>query len=376
MGLVIYRPKDIAGTATTRVESHFVLRRPDAMWLDGDPLTLPKGAAAMPSEIPISGHLVLRYGSAAVGVFLPWLKAWAPPGGEPGVKLVDDGNPWNCLRLTIDHGRPADLQVAREQVVAGAFILVRVGSGLKRDADFDAWRKQFEAPRVTRMECSDKRFRYEVQCKDGPLSISADAPWDASAKVHIVPQPCQGVLEIDGREAGRPLLTAVEPLCSIPPNTGPLACIAVPAGRSVYWEAESGLILPGMEVIEDATASGRRCVGQGHSDIGEPSGTAVWSLAIQKPGRYWLWARARSGDANHGKFEFRVLGEDGAVIRPAEWLLRSPGTWQWKPLEIGGQGSPVPLELPKGICRIALQTRQSGTQIDRLMLTDDPQRRP
>ena len=178
---------------------------------------------------------------------------------------------------------------------------------------------------------------------------SSLAPWDASAKVQIVPQPYQGVLEVDGKELGRPLLAAVQPLCSFPPNSGPLACVTVSPGKPAYWEAESGLILPGMEVIDDASASGRCCVGQAHSDLGEPSGLCALARSVEKPGRYWLWARVRSGDDKHGKFELRVTGEEGAVIRPSDWLLRSPGAWQWKPLQIGGKTSPVSLDLPKGI---------------------------
>ncbi len=175
--------------------------------------------------------------------------------------------------------------------VATAAIWVRVGSELD-GAKFDAWQKQFDATSVSVKEKLGKRIEIELSGKDGALSIAADAPWDASAKVHLVPQPYQGVLEIDGREVGRPLLTAVEPLCSCPPNDGPLSCVAVPVGKPVYWEAESGLILPGMEVVDDAAASGRRCVGQEHSDTGEPSGIALWTLNVEKSGRYWLWARA------------------------------------------------------------------------------------
>ena len=245
------------------------------------------------------------------------------------------------------------------------------------DAEFTAWRTAFEKAPHCQVAVTARQIRLDAAGQDGPLEIIARAPWDASAKVQIVPQPYQGVLEVDGNELGRPLLTAVAPLCSFPPNTGPLACIAVPTGKPVYWEAESGLIFClAWKLLTTQSASGRRCVGQAHSDLGEPSGLALWTLSVEKPGRYWLWARVRSGDAAHGKFELRVTGEDGGVARPFDWLLRSPDTWQWKPLQVGGKAALVPLDLPKGICRISLQTRQSGTLIDRLMLTDDEQWRP
>ena len=80
----------------------------------------------------------------------------------------------------------------------------------------------------------------------------------------------------------------------------------VPAGKAFFWEAESGLVLPGMAIGEDAEAFGDRYVGQEPSPIGQPSGSAIWSLAIERPGRYWLWARVRSADAGSGvAFSFR-----------------------------------------------------------------------
>ena len=150
----------------------------------------------------------------------------------------------------------------------------------------------------------------------------------------------------------------------------------VPAGKAFYWEAESGMVLPGMAIGEDAGASGGRFVGQEPSPIGQPSGIVMWSLAIERPGRYWLWARVRSADAGRGRFSFQAIGEEGAVMPAATWLLRSPGAWRWQPLQLDGAKAPVALDFPKGLCRLQLQTRQSGTMIDRLMLTADPQERP
>ncbi len=252
---------------------------------------------------------------------------------------------------------------------------VRVGSGLSSDGGFTAWRKAFDASKF-RTDFG-KVISIDVEGKDGPLSVVIVAPWPwDGGGMAISPRPYQGVLEVVGREIGRPLLTAVEPLLSLPPDSGPLECIKVAPGKAAYWDAAAGLVLPGMRVYEDATAAGHRYITQEASAVGEPSGIALWSLEIEKPGRYWLWAHARSQDPKRGKFEIRVIGEDGAIIRPADWLLRSSGDWQWKPLEIAGRTSPVPLDLPKGLVRIALQTRQSGTRIDRLMLTDDAKRMP
>ena len=93
------------------------------------------------------------------------------------MSLVDDGNAWNCLRLTVDHGRRADLEkTAAGEMVAGAAFWVRIGSQLTRDADFDAWRKDFDQPKKHWYGSSDAhRVVVEVPGNDGPLAITAGA---------------------------------------------------------------------------------------------------------------------------------------------------------------------------------------------------------
>ena len=63
------------GAEVSHVQSHFVFPRPDEIWLDGETPTWHKGTAAKPAETPMPGlRLMVRYGSAAVGVFLPLTK--------------------------------------------------------------------------------------------------------------------------------------------------------------------------------------------------------------------------------------------------------------------------------------------------------------
>ena len=135
------------------------------------------------------------------------------------MNLVDDGNPWNCLRLTVDHDRRADLEkTAAGAMAAGAAFWVRVGSELKRDADFDAWRKDFDEGKHRVAVESAKSLEVEVSGKEGPLSIGVDGPWEQPGRVQLVPEPYQGVLEVNGKELGLPLLAAVELPGSLPPT--------------------------------------------------------------------------------------------------------------------------------------------------------------
>ena len=207
-------------------------------------------------------------------------------------------------------------------MAAGAAFWVRIGSQLTRDKDFDAWQKDFDKAKPCSVVVADnQRVDFVAPGKDGPLSITAKAPWDQAGRVQLEPKPFQGLLEVNGKELGLPLLAAVEPLCSLPPGTGPLVPTTVPAGKVAFWEAESGLILPGMAIGEDPQASGGRYVGQESSPIGQPSGSVTWTLAIERPGRYWLWARVRSADARHGAF--LVSGDWGRRGRGAGGNLDS-----------------------------------------------------
>jgi hypothetical protein len=376
LGLVIYRGRDLSAAEVTHLQSHFVLRRTAEIWLDGKRLNMPAAVAPAIVEVPVpaGSSLVLRYESAAVAIRTASISG--SKGKTATARLVDDGNSWKCLRLTVDHGRSSDFAgLSPDELAAGAAFWVRVGSGLAAEADFDAWRKDFDSQAPLRVVEASGQVHVEVTGKTGLLSIAAHAPWDQAGRVRLVPAPYQGPLEVNGKELGRPMLTAGELLKTCPAGSQPLTARNVPAGKAFFWEAESGLVLPGTTVLRDADASGQSCVGQESSPIGQPSGSVLWSLAIEKPGRYWLWARVRS-DARRGAFAVQVIGADGAILPAANWISRAPHDWQWQRLEFEGAKPSAALNLTKGACLFQFQTRQSGTRIDRLMLTDDPNQQP
>ena len=207
LGLAIYRGKDLAAKEVFHVQSHFVLRRSADVWLGGRRLAMPAGTATNPVQwpIPVGQSLVLRYGSAAVAVRVPWV--FARNGRPAAVNLIDDGNAWNCMRITVDHGPRAELEkTAAGEPVAGAAFWVRVGSQLTRDADFDAWRRDFERVERCRAVESAQGIEIEASGKEGPLSIAVHGPWELPSRVELVPKPYQGVLEVNGKELGRALL--------------------------------------------------------------------------------------------------------------------------------------------------------------------------
>ncbi|MHB1037600.1 MAG: carbohydrate-binding protein [Pirellulales bacterium] len=367
VGLAIYRAKDLAGQRIANLQSHLVLRRSaDGFWLGGRRIELPRGTAASPSRVTVGLNqpLVLRYGTAAVGIRLLW--ACAQDGRRAEAALVDDGNAWDAVRLTVEHRGET---VSAE---AGAALWIRIGSGLATDAAFEAWRKRFEQSMPRCAEVSERFARFDVPGEGGTVSVAADAPFGASGGVTLEPGPPDGILQLDGREIGRPILESVEPVLALRGRKNPLEPLDVPAQGSVWWEAETGLILPGMTVTEDAGASGGAYVGQPmNGRAGRAAGSVVWSLRVAKAGRYYLWGRVWAPDEKTNSFGLRVLGSADDSPARLTWQIAPGQGWQWRRLSdsVAKSRTPTALSLPAGLCRLELLVREPGTRIDRVWLT-------
>jgi hypothetical protein len=200
LALAIYRERDIPTNSTT-LESHFVLPLvPDGVVLNDRALVLEK---SKPLNIPMGAGdlLILRQGTAAAGVRVPWSRDTA---GQPAeVVFVWDTNQYGAVRLTVNHrwepGRkPASLP--------GAAFWVRIGSNLKTGADFDAWKLAFGRAKVEATETAEG-IRMRAEGADGSLTVAAEAPFTNSPALH--PSPADVVLEINGRDVGKELLSSV-----------------------------------------------------------------------------------------------------------------------------------------------------------------------
>ena len=402
LGLVIYRPQDLKNPQATekspqaiKLQSHFVLRRDvDQWWLCGRRIEMPADAPKSPRRLEIApgDPLVLRMGTAAVGVRLVWIRA--EDGGPASAALIDDGGPLGVVRLSVDHqGKTPSADGKASSAEAGAAFWVRVGSGLKSDDDFRGWRDRFERAADWQTEVSPDRLRIAVPGEAGPVVVEATTPFGAGG-VRLDPPPPAGILELDGREIGRPILQAVEPVGSSPAGTrhaprdgqphaereeyagDPLRPIALPAQGSVSWEAESGLVLAGMTVAEDPNASGGSYVWQPpDSSVHHLMGSIYWPLDVSRAGRYYLWARVWAPDDDHNSFSIALLGDAGE--RPlAPWSLSLADYWRWEALHLTKDRKPTPLDLPAGMSWLQIRVREKGTKIDRLMLTSDPKAKP
>jgi hypothetical protein len=365
LGLVVYRPQDLTGAEVINLQSHFVFRRgtdTDEVWVRGQRISIPPGSSDQPGRLPVApgDAVVLRYGTAAIGLRLLWART--QDGANARAALVDDGNTLGALRLTVDH-RSDD-----QRIEAGAALWVRVGSGLNDDT-FTSWRSEFEGARAGIVAVAEGHMRFEVPGPAGPVGIVAGAPYGLGGTVTLWPAPYRGVLALDDREVGRPILDLLEVATPFPGQRTPLEPVEVAPQGGTSWEAESGLIFPGMTVGDDDRASGGHYVWQPPDrQIPRHAGDVVWSLKIVRPGPYRLWGRVRAPDGQSNSFFVNWIGNGSPWSSRRAWTLRESDTWQWRPLTREKTSDPAVLDLPAGVLHLQLQLREAGTKLDRLFL--------
>ncbi len=371
LGVAVYRDGDLPAGLQT-LESHFVMPMAvDGFWIGDRRLDPPKDAAW---DYPLkSGEpLVLRKGTAAVGVRLPWARGL--DGREPTANFVFDGNTFGAVRLTVAHKAAAEPAAAG----AGAAFWVRIGSGLADDAAFENWRREFAEAKAT-ADVDGERVRVTVAGADGPVVVGADGK--KSVAFALQPPPSRPLLAVDGDDIGSRLIENLEPIRDWRQKTTVQKPVKVPASkkRRVFWEAEAGRVIPPMGRGDDPKASGDAFVwmpAKPGESIGSSIGSTTWNLELAAAGRYFVWARVQAPTPENDSFIVRVFGDDDEIVGKTNWLTGVHKEWQWIPLVLGGGRGPTPLELPAGTVSLQIRVREGGTRLDRLFLTADPKDRP
>ena len=375
LALCIYRPEDLDDPELIDVQSHLVLRRPDQAWLDGKRLdTTPQQPAQDLRRIAVAvgKPLVLRYGTAAVGISVLWARA--EDGAEAQIGLIDDRNIAGAWRLTIEH------RSQQKKTEPGMALWVRVGSGLAEQKQFHDWRCDFQralSGRQYTVNIAADSISLAAAVQQRWLRCSAHRPWGKGGKLELWPPPSRAVLELDGKDIGRPLLAAVEPIRDY---RGP-SCekpLQLPPGGERF-EAEQALLFPAMQVQQDSSASAGRYVWQpAETAATTVSGMIVLPLHVVQSGKYRLWLRVQTGGPTADSLFVRVSTPTHWIDRTA-WHLRHIKGWNWQPLSLEPTqrpDDPCLLDLPAGQCIIVLQTREPGVKIDQILLTPDARYRP
>ncbi len=370
VGLVVYRSEDAQQASRPALQSHWVVPRDvEQFRLRGQVVTFPEEQPTTPRQIEIGmlDPLVLRYGTAAIGMRVLWCQA---SDGRPATAaLVDDGNPFGALRLTIDHHRE-DLS---DQ--AGMAIWIRVGSGLTTERGFVQWAEQFEAENPIDIQTNADQVRFEVPGVDGPVAVQATAPYSRDSRVQLTPLPSASVLELDGQEIGRPLLEAAPAVAAYREQRHQTPVVRVPESGNVLWEAEQGSSSPGMLAQQDSI--GVYVWHPPQPASGRPTGQTIWPLSVERAGAYYLWARVLTPDAESDSFYVETRSDRHKASEAAGiWHTGHNRVWRWRRVTLDEASSPTAWWLTGPVTQLVFRTREAGAKVDRLFLTSDAQARP
>jgi hypothetical protein len=306
-----------------------------------------------------------------VGVRVPWSRELAK---QPEIAFIYDGNEYGAVRLTVAHH---DFWgVAALTPNAGAAFWVRIGSGLEKEEAFHQWRRTF-AEAHAEVETSLDRVFVTAEGLDGPVVLGTQAPYTGTFAIE--PEPSRAVLELDGEDMGRRILQDIEPIKSYKARVIETEPIEVSAEKGVYWEAESGQVMPPMIVSEDANASGGEYVwmpGESGGRGGSVLGSVTWRLNVPKAGNYYVWGRILAPTPDDDSFFVRAFTGSGEIVSLSEWHTGTHAQWEWTPMILNRAEKPTPLALPEGEVKLQLRVREDGTKIDRLFVTPNLDEEP
>jgi hypothetical protein len=203
MAISLYSDRVVNRDNVINLQSHFVFRRPDAMFIGDEPCR--SGAS-----VKLGAIVTLRYGTAAIAVSIPW--ATRTDQKPARISIIDDKNPHNVLRLTAEHFAGKKTQ-GPNNPLPGAAIWVRIASKLD-DEQFAKWRGELVAPRI---EVNAKTLQFSSTSGQQTVRLTVSNPWSNKRKVRTEPAPPEGILSVNGKELGRGIFKSIK---SIRQNTG------------------------------------------------------------------------------------------------------------------------------------------------------------
>ena len=148
----------------------------------------------------------------------------------------------------------------------------------------------------------------------------------------------------------------------------------VPTYVYLPFEAESAGLVPPMAVASDTNAGQGQFILSSISD----SGSVTFDVNIPVSGVYSIWSRVLSPDDSRDSFYVSVDGGSEDIYDTAEGTRTN--AWQWT--VVNGRGgtnfttalaiNPRTFRLGAGLHSIVFRARESGTGLDQILVTNDP----
>ncbi|MDR1964568.1 MAG: hypothetical protein LBQ50_12375 [Planctomycetaceae bacterium] len=386
LGIAVYTPETLKDSVLTNVQSHFVFRTPDAVFLDGNEIKL--------STEPVEAGnkpVILRYGNKAFGIRVLWTRD--KNGQSPSAFLINDNNKYGVYRLTINHWTK-DTPISYEGLEAppGAAFWVRIGSKLDSDEKFQNWCRTFAEAQVEKLEVQGDNIAIQVAGVDGLVSAIGTELTTPSFQVVTEPPEPNGILTLDGKDLGRPILEQIPAVAHIVSKKAEFKPVVIePTGT--FWEAESGFSFFNFLTEPNSEAS--------QGQVVRINGEVFWDLEIKQPGNYYLWARVFGADPEHDSFmiDWVKQKQDGINLSQnlsqnlsknllqnlpnnlsknnlskgngGAWHIGSGSEWHWAQLKLENEKPVVPMKLEPGIWRLTIRPREPDGLVDRFFLTTD-----
>lgn len=341
--------------------THFVFPREGTeVWLEGkrSPLAQEVGSTQMALGTPV----FLRYGDAAVGIRVVYAQDLEERSAQ--LALVNDGNPYGVMRLSIIHSTQPP---TRGRAVA--VLWIRVAEGL-HDVGFERFREKFSQGQAVVRRDGDV---LDILASGEETALRLRANVVTRERLSEEAEVQEGILWVNGREVGQVILREVEPVATYHRLTlGEGVPTILP--EQPFEAEDAPLILLPFEVDEDREASGGRFLwvpgAQGaRGSSGEAR--AFFSLQVPKAGRYFLWARVQTPTPEDDSFFIRLRQGKRELVPLTEWHTGVHPKWEWVLVELGKPGGKLlrALELPAGVVTLEIAGREDGAKIDCLLLT-------
>lgn len=133
-----------------------------------------------------------------------------------------------------------------------------------------------------------------------------------------------------------------------------------PGDMRIETDADGATLTPGSAFPVTLVETPDDAEGQGH---------CVWTFEVAEAGEYVIWARVRAaGEVTGQSDSFFVQVNDGPRI---DWHMPSRRDWTWGKVARGVPQEPVSFELEPGTHTLRFSTRETGAQLERVVITAD-----